>query len=118
MNIELPNGTRGWMAEGQGGTYYLESMNFLQQTCSQPHSRLSVGDLARVARVNGTNMRIRSRPGFSESILNKVPEGTALTIMEGPECVDGNNWWYIRTNNGLEGWMTESQNGIYWLEPR
>lgn len=115
--IEIPNGSRGWMAEGKGGTYYLEPMSFAQQTCSETVSRLSVGDQAQVARVDGSNTRLRSQPGFTQSIVGKVPEGTPLTILDGPECIDGNNWWYVRTNNGLEGWMTESQNGVYLIEP-
>jgi hypothetical protein len=115
--IELPNGASGWMAEGKGGTYYLEPMNYLQQTCSYPVSRLSLGDQAQVAKVDGSNTRLRSQPGFSQSIVGKVPEGTSLTILDGPECVDGNNWWYVRTKNGLEGWMTEAQNGVYLIEP-
>ncbi len=115
--IEIPNGSRGWMAEGKGGTYYLEPMSFAQQTCSETASRISIGDQARVAQVDGSNTRLRSQPGFTQSIVGKVPEGTRLTILDGPECVDGNNWWYVRTNNGLEGWMTESQNGIYLIEP-
>lgn len=114
--IEMPNSSRGWMAEG-GGTYYLEPMNFAQQTCLETASRISVGDQARVARVDGSNTRLRSQPGFSQNIVGKVPEGTSLTILDGPECVDGNNWWYVRTKNGLEGWMTEAQNGVYLIEP-
>lgn len=115
--IEIPNGSRGWMAEGKGGIYYLEPMSFAQQTCSENISRISVGDQARVAQVDGSNTRLRSQPGFTQSIVGKVPEGTPLTILDGPECIDGNNWWYVRTKNGLEGWMTESQNGIYLIEP-
>ena len=116
-NIELGNGTRGWMAEGKGGTYYLEPMDFRQQTCSDLGTRLAPGKPARVAQVDGTNMRIRSQPGFSQGIIDRVPEGTRLTVLNGPKCIDGTNWWYIRTNGGIEGWMTESQNGIYLLEP-
>lgn len=116
-NIELPNGTRGWMAEGKGGSYYLEPMDFRQQTCSDLGTRLKRGAQARVAKVDGSNMRIRSQPGFSQDILDKVPEGTLLTVLDGPKCVDGTNWWYIRTRSGIEGWMTESQNGVFLLEP-
>ena len=117
-NIELPNGTRGWMAEGKGNSYYLEPMNFRQQTCTDIPSFLSVGTQARVAFVDGSNMRIRSEPGFSQNIQGRVPEGTNLVILNGPRCVDGTNWWYIRTNDGQEGWMTESQNGVFLLERR
>lgn len=51
------------------------------------------------------------------NILNKVPEGTLLNILDGPKCADDNHWWKIRTDNGLEGWMTETQDDVYLLEP-
>jgi hypothetical protein len=116
-NIELGNGTRGWMAEGKGGSYYLEPMDYRQQTCSEMGTRLKLGIRARVAFVNGSNMRIRSQPGFSQGIVDRVPEGTLLTVLDGPKCIDGNYWWFIRTSSGIQGWMTESQNGTYLLEP-
>jgi hypothetical protein len=88
-----------------------------QPVCSGPKSRLSVGAHARVAFTDGTDMRIRAKPGFKQTILNTVPEGTLFTILDGPQCMDGSAWWYIRTDGGLKGWMVESQNGVYLLEP-
>ena len=79
--------------------------------------RVSVGEEARVAFTDGSNMRIRENPGFSQVILYRVPEGTFIEVLDGPQCTDGNNWWKIRTENGLDGWMTESQDGVYLLEP-
>ncbi len=80
-------------------------------------SRLKLNAQARVAFTDGTNMRIRSQAGFSKSTLHSVPEGTLLTIISGPECLDNVTWWQIRTDGGLQGWMTEYQNNVYLLEP-
>jgi hypothetical protein len=114
--IQLANGTRGWVAEGNRSTYFIEPVDASQQTCSSMPARVQPGDKARVAHTNGSNMRIRNQPGFSQDVITKVPEGTPITILEGPQCVDGNNWWKVRAK-GVEGWMTESQNGEYLIEP-
>jgi len=72
---------------------------------------------ARVAFTDGLPMRIRSKPGFSKDILVRVPEGTRLTILSDAECTDNSAWFYIRTEDGQEGWMAESQNDVYLLDP-
>lgn len=115
--IQLANGTRGWIAEGSKTLYFIEPITEKQGACTGMNARLSVGKQARVSRVDGSNMRFREKPGFGENILGKVPEGTLLKILDGPRCVDGNYWWYVQTANGDKGWMTESQKGIYLLEP-
>ena len=108
----------GYVIEAEAnGQSYLDIQEDNQLSCGTLASRLSVGITARVAFSDGSNMRIRGGPGFSQDIFNKVPEGTLLKIVDGPECVDDNNWWKIRTDNGLEGWMTETQDDVYLLEP-
>jgi len=87
------------------------------ETCTDPGSRLLVGGKAQVAFTDGSTMRIRELPGFDQVIITTVPEGTNLEIVDGPKCVDGSNWWSIRTDNGDEGWMTEWQGETYLLEP-
>lgn len=115
--VGLENGARGWVAEGSKAKYFIEPVSAAQLSCKKMRARLEIGDQARVAETDGTNMRIREAPGFSRSILARVPEGTVVKILDGPRCVDGNNWWKIRSGS-QEGWMTESQNGTYLLEPK
>jgi hypothetical protein len=31
--------------------------------------------------------------------------------------MENSTWWLIRTDEGIEGWMAEDQNGKYMLEP-
>lgn len=86
-------------------------------SCAGLLSRLRVGMQARVAFTDGSDMRIRVSPGFSQEIINMVPEGTSITILQGPKCVDDSTWWQIHVENGMEGWMVEDQNDVYLLEP-
>ena len=88
-----------------------------QQSCGSLQSRLNTSALARVTFTDGTDMRIRANPGLSQKIIDKVPEGTQVNILDEPKCVDGITWWKIHTNSGLEGWMAEYQDDVYLLEP-
>jgi hypothetical protein len=88
----------------------------LAQYCPGPPSRMTAGISGRVAYTDGSNMRIRQQPGFSASILNTVPEGTQFMVLAGPRCADQVTWWKIQTTNDYEGWMAESQNGVYLIE--
>jgi hypothetical protein len=49
--------------------------------------------------------------------LIKLPEETLITILDGPNCVDESNWWKVLTDGNGSGWMAESQNDVYLLEP-
>jgi len=76
-----------------------------------------VGITGRVAYTDGAYMRIRKNPGFNQAIINSVPEGTPITVIGGPSCADTVTWWKIQTDKKLEGWMAESQYGVYLIEP-
>jgi hypothetical protein len=91
--------------------------DILVSNCGGLPSRLSAEAGARVTFTDGSDMRIREKPGFSENILTTVPEGTAIVILNSRKCVEGSTWWKILTDEGLEGWMAEDQNGVYLLEP-
>jgi hypothetical protein len=89
----------------------------LNKFCQGPPSRMNVGVTGRVAYTDGAYMRIRKNPGFNQAILSSVPEGTPITTIGGPFCVDKVTWWKIRTDKKLEGWMAETQYGVYLIEP-
>lgn len=88
--------------------------------CGGLFSRLFVHSSASVAFTDGSNMRLRAAPGFSQEVLAKISEGTRLVIMDGPQCVDNSIWWKVLVLFGdgpSSGWMTEEQNGAYLLQP-
>jgi hypothetical protein len=71
------------------------------------------------ATVGGTvPLRVRSAPGGT--LLAEMPVGTRVTIIGGPECVNGFLWWAIRWEQSaeevIEGWSAEAGTGGYYLE--
>jgi len=84
--------------------------------CGSLKSRLKYDTQARVAFTDGSNMNIRKFPGFDQPVIARVPEGTNIISLY-RLCQDNSTWWYVRTKNGIDGWMAEEQNGIYLLEP-
>ena len=85
--------------------------------CGKLPPRLSLGNQARVAFTDGADMRIRVKPGLDQAILEKVPEGTRFSVLDGPSCVNEITWWKVHTNNGFEGWVAEFDDDVYLLEP-
>ncbi len=79
--------------------------------------RLQAGNAGRVAPGPLPNA-VRSAPGTGNSsvVLGNLPGGTVFTVLEGPVCMDGYNWWRVNAN-GFVGWTAEGQNGEYWLDP-
>ncbi len=79
--------------------------------------RLQAGNAGRVAPGPLPNA-VRSAPGTGSGsvVLGNIPGGTVFTVLEGPTCRDGYNWWRVNAN-GFVGWTAEGQSGTYWLDP-
>lgn len=58
---------------------------------------------------------LRESIGSSE-VLAVIPGGAVFSILDGPVCSGGYNWYHV-SYNGLVGWVTEGYAGDYWLEP-
>lgn len=81
-------------------------------------SRIKVGDRARAAYTDGAKLRIRVAPGFSENFDHRIAEGTSMTILDGPKCVDGSTWWKVEVSPDVKGWVAEYWDGDeYLIEP-
>ncbi|MBC8099097.1 MAG: SH3 domain-containing protein, partial [Armatimonadetes bacterium] len=48
--------------------------------------------------------------------IGEIPGEASFTVLEGPVCADGFNWWRVNYD-GLEGWTVEGQGTEYWVEP-
>jgi len=61
---------------------------------------------------------VRDRPGISNGsqIVGQIPPGGTFTVIDGPKCADGYDWWFVN-NNIIEGWTAEGEGTTYWLEP-
>jgi len=66
---------------------------------------LVAGVTAEVSGTGAQGLRIRAAAGLSAASLKVVPEGTVLTILGGPESVDDYEWYHVRDEYGVEGWV-------------
>lgn len=66
---------------------------------------LSVGGKAWVTRKNGRSLRLRTAAGLNTRVITSLPVGTEVTLLEGPQALDGYNWWRVQTLGGREGWV-------------
>jgi hypothetical protein len=70
-------------------------------TCDQ----LAINCDAWVTRQGGLSLRMRASAGTSAAIVERLPVGTQLTLLEGPQPAAGYSWWRARTLGGAEGWV-------------
>ncbi len=68
-----------------------------------PDRPLQPGDRVQVSGTGGVALRIRIAPSGSARIVARLPEGSVLEIIGGPERSDGRTWWKVRGAFG-EGW--------------
>ena len=57
--------------------------------------------------VKGTGkagLNLRAKPSKSAGIIVTMPEGTELTVVQGPEEADGLVWWKLSTSDAKAGW--------------
>ncbi|MBZ0288691.1 MAG: tetratricopeptide repeat protein [Anaerolineae bacterium] len=69
--------------------------------------RLAVDEKAVVYTTEGDRLNLRSGPGLTFDILDKLSRDTVVTLIEGPRRADGLAWWRVQTADGLEGWAVE-----------
>ncbi len=71
---------------------------------------LIAGGLAVVHTTNGDQLNVRAGAGTNYQILAKLGDGARVTLIEGPRTADGFEWWHIRTESGIAGWVVDSVN--------
>ncbi len=80
--------------------------------------RLAVDKGARVTFTDGKALRVRSEPGKNGTVLGQMPEGTEMTITDGPVCMNEGLWWKMTSADGkMSGWVLEGEGGAYFVEP-
>jgi hypothetical protein len=68
---------------------------------------LAVGERVIVANVGDQELNVRDQPGvFGTTILFRIPQGSTLRIIGGPEDMDGLVWWQVQDpiNTARTGW--------------
>lgn len=81
-------------------------------------TRLQVGMNAEVTRSGmAPQLSLRAQPSLSSEKVHVIATGRKMTILQGPVCADSSYWWYIRSEQGFEGWVREGDNEDYWIDP-
>lgn len=108
------NGLGGWTAEGNNGVYWTEPV--AGASCSGLTPRLTIGGQGRVT--PGLPNVIRSQPwrGAGSGVVGLIPAGGVFTVLGGPACGSGIQWWQVQYN-GVTGWTGEGEGMTYWVEP-
>ncbi len=59
---------------------------------------------------------VRNIPGTTGSsrVIGSLPAGTVFSVISGPSCVDGYNWWQVSTST-LTGWTADGVYGQAWV---
>lgn len=83
----------------------------------EPAAVLAVGSKATVHTTAGDKLRLHSAPDFSASVTTTLNNGTAVTVIAGPQVVGTDRWWQVKTSNNKTGWAVESVEGIQTLVP-
>ncbi len=84
-------------------------------------NRLAIGDTARVIfDGDGLGSALWNAPGKEQSgsqQVGSIAEGTVITIVAGPICLDGLVWLRAALPNESELWVGEGDSQRYYLEP-
>jgi len=58
----------------------------------------------------------RAQPTRSSAVVDQIPAGSAFSVVSGPTCAEGSNWWQI-SFNGRTGWTQEGDATQYFVAP-
>lgn len=114
--------TAEWTAIGDpifaDNFFLLEGLGTLPPTpIPQGSVGLRVGDSAIVFTTEGDRANVRSAAGTEFGIITRLDSGAIVSIIEGPQSVQGLIWWRVRTSDNQVGWMVESAEGVVVLQP-
>ncbi len=56
-------------------------------------------------RADGQCLRLRATPGTGSAVLTCIPDGSAVTPLDGQAEADGYAWRRVQTASGLTGWV-------------
>ena len=89
--IKLPNGTIGYVA-----TNYLSSVNTTESSSTT----------TKTAKVNASNVRLRSSAGTSSKIVKTLSKGTKVTILQKKAAYKNGYYWdKVKLSNGTTGYI-------------
>lgn len=97
------------------GQFSLYAQNNPDPNCPDaPLPRLIVGEQAIITA--GASNNVRDAASRSGNRIGSIAGGEVITVLDGPECSDGFNWWKIEYAGGM-GWTVEGTLDEYWIAP-
>jgi uncharacterized protein YgiM (DUF1202 family) len=69
---------------------------------------LLIGGEAAIAYADGDQVRLRGSPGSDQEVVTSFPEGTTLTVLDGPVEASDGSFWYQVTDGTSTGYMVET----------
>lgn len=77
----------------------------LVPTSALADTDLDVGGQAHIAYANGDAVRLRYGPGYSNDVLDMIPEGTTVDVLDGPFWAADDSVWYKIDVDGEDGYL-------------
>jgi hypothetical protein len=86
-------------------------------SCSNaPLPRLKVDEMGQVA-PGIDRLRLRALPAIGAGTLRTLYAGNTFTVLSGPSCNSGYNWWHVEMEGSGTGWLAEAEWARYYLMP-
>ena len=82
-------------------------------TPAGPPAELAVGDWATVT---VDELHVRAAAGAQQASSYELIRGAVLTVAEGPQIVDGENWYRVASLGGAAGWVSSGWIADPYLE--
>lgn len=118
--IRTPDNQEGWVVEAAGDVVTLvpgrgasTGGEIDERIGGRPDpslgSLIRVGDTVEVTLVSRRDaLRLRNAPSINDSrVIQLMPNGTRVRVVDGPRDADGYRWWQLRTPEGNVGWAAE-----------
>jgi uncharacterized protein YraI len=125
-------GRLGWVAEHDGQWYLLEPLDEVVDPVPVPEepdvvaaevcpglipTRLDINRDAVVDLLTAAHLNVREEPGLASSVIRVIPNGSVVTVVDGPECGPDNIIWWFVEFDGRAGWVAETDQEFYILAP-
>lgn len=114
----------GWTSAGIDAEKFLLPLLFRRLCESALSSRLRIGDVAGIDDDYLRPICLLHKPapvGLGGIQIGSLYGSSCMTIIDGPVCHDdaknGQIFWQVRSDAGLEGWVSECDHECYHLKP-
>jgi hypothetical protein len=107
----------GWVADGfEGVALVIDAEATPEPECGPP-ANLRVGGQGYVQYIDQIPKNMREAPGTDTELVATLLDGIGFTIIGGPVCATGYNWWQIQilSRPDVVGWLAD--NWITLLKP-